>query len=146
MEVFEGKQTMPVQWVLYDAKIYSEVDASQLNGRDGYAYPVTQVHYDRVDGIEWSPESWVMLCPTCGQIWARRYCLALPEINHWQVKRWPCRTHGNGSLWDAWNKNWNASLPFPLLVREMDILHDWWENGIRTHMEYFRQKHFRRKV
>ena len=98
-----------------------------------------------VEGYTYKPESWNIMCPRCGILWASRSNVDLPNDN-WQVKRWPCQACDGGSLWDAWNEPWNRSLPPTLLEREMNIIKGWYDQGINTYQKFFQFKHFRRKV
>lgn len=99
----------------------------------------------KCEGYVSKPEAWNIMCQHCGLVWAKRINVDLSNDN-WQVKRWPCQSCGNGSLWDAWNKPWNRSLGPDLLHREMQIIKNWWDEGIRTYNQFFQYKHFRRKV
>ena len=108
-------------------------------------YPTKKTPCIRADGILYRPESWIIFCGRCGDVWARRFNREL-DNNHWTVKNWPCESCGLGSLWDNWNKAWNLSLPPKLLLREMDIIYNWHNEGIRTYEEFFRHKFFRRTV
>jgi hypothetical protein len=120
----------------------SHVTRWQVEGR---VYDPVDTPDVRVDGRDFTPEAWAILCNRCGTVWARRTNMNLPNRN-WQVKRWPCQSCDYGSLWDTWNEAWNRSLPKELLYREMDIIQRWYDEGIRTYAQFFQRKFFRRKV
>ena len=133
MEVTCGKTSHLTKWTLYpltEAEVfYDPVDSPD----------------QRIDGRTFRPESFKVMCHHCGVIWAERVNFDLPNDN-WSVKRWPCQACDGGSLWDAWNEPWNRSLPYGLLVREMNLIKGWYDQGIRSYHQFFQFRHFRRKV
>ena len=135
MEVTCAKETHLTRW-----RLYPERHHTKFKSFDPVETPDV-----KMEGRTYRPESWKIMCPDCGAIWASRENVDLPN-NNWQVKRWPCQACGHGSLWDAWNKPWNRSLPYELLIREMTLIKGWYDMGIKTYREYFQYKHFRRKV
>jgi len=115
------------------------------NHKISYTYPIAETPSIALDGRVYQPDSWLIFCGHCGDVWAKR--LLVSKLNdHWNIRIWPCRKCGNGSLWDAWNEPWNRSLPTALLHREMDIIKGWYDEGIRTYHQFFQYKHFRRTV
>lgn len=108
-------------------------------------YPTVETPSIGINGGIYQPDCWVIFCGHCGNVWGKRFLIDQPN-DHWNIRIWPCRNCGNGSLWDAWNKPWNMSLPPELLHREMDIIAGWWDEGIRTYNQFFQYKHFRRIV
>lgn len=110
-----------------------------------YHYPVVEAPSIALHGQTYEPDSWIIFCGHCGNVWGQRVLIDRPN-DHWNIRIWPCRDCGNGSLWDAWNKPWNLSLPPELLHREMDIIKGWWDEGIRTYHQFFQYKHFRRII
>ena len=99
----------------------------------------------KVEGRVYKPEAWRIMCHHCGAMWAKRVNVDAPNTN-WVIKRWPCIACDGGSLWDAWNEPWNRSLPLSLLQREMELVKNWYDEGINTYSKFFQFKHFRRKV
>jgi hypothetical protein len=97
------------------------------------------------DGKHYYPANWNVFCPVCGHLWARRF-LVDDVPRPWQYHAWPCLACGHGSLWDSYNKAWNVTLPPDLVLRELDIIQNWYDQGINTYLKYFQYKHFRRKV
>ena len=130
IDVVASKRTMPTQWVLYD------------HGGKGTAYPVMQTPYQRLDGREYRSESWIVACNKCGHVWARRYAMDRPLMDNWHFKMRPCKTCGNGSLWDGWNEPWTRSLPPELLIRELLLAADWIDLGCDTHIKLWSYKHY----
>jgi hypothetical protein len=138
---------MPTQWLLYDLYIYlhdGQIKHHPEGRGHGYAYPVTQTPKMIMDGATYRSESYVIVCNKCGEVWARRVALDREDIDNWQVKRIPCRIHGNGSLWSDWNEPWNRSLPYELLLRELDLMKQWYDLGVRTHLQFWKYKHYGR--
>lgn len=133
MEVFAGKTMHPMQFILNPYKV------------DCHRYPETQAPAMNMDAREWRPESWNIGCHHCGDIWAKRVVLR-DDNPHWNWKTWPCFRCGYGSLWDPWNEPWNMSLPTELLHRELDMVQHWYDLGIKTYNDYFKYRHFRRKI
>jgi hypothetical protein len=131
MQVDTGRNLIKTRFILY-----------QTVG-DNHVYPGKESPCVQMRGVDYKPESWHIICPDCGTLWATRE--VLPTSKHWTVRLWPCRDCGNGSLWDAWNKPWNLSLPVELLLREMEIIKGWFDEGIRTYKDWFTTKHLRRK-
>lgn len=133
MEVSCAKETHLTRWILYPRE-------TAMKGYEAVATPDV-----KMEGRVYRPESWHIFCHRCGVHWAQLLNVDLPNDN-WQVKRWPCQGCGHGSLWDAWNEPWNRSLPYELLLREMNLIKGWYDEGIRTYNQFFQYKHFRRKV
>lgn len=76
------------------------------------------------------PYSYGFACPVCGDVWARA------GVEHsgskWHFMHMPCRKHKEGlrvpgSLWLAWDPEWNALLPHNLLLRELELHIAFWE-------------------
>lgn len=134
MLVESGQELHRTTWTLYP------FDRDQVRHYDPVDTPVI-----RMEGRNYAPESWRIMCPHCGDVWASRLLCDEPN-DHWQVRRWPCWDCGGGSLWDAWQPPWNRSLGWELLCREMDLIKDWHDRGIRTYNQYFSEVRFRRKV
>ena len=131
-----GTETVLTMWQLYP---YLPVS---VQPRRNSPVPTPVV---RMEGRNYAPESWHIICPHCGCLWATRQLVEHPN-NNWQVKRWPCESCGSGSLWDHWNEPWNRSLGEDLLHREMGLIKGWYDRGIRTYNQYFHEVRFRRNV
>ena len=107
-------------------------------------FPATLTPNIQVDGIQYVPESWIIACQYCGSVWAKRSNTTYENIN-WQFKLRACEDCGNGSLWDAWNKPWNRSLPEKLILREMYLLLSWYDHkDVKTSTQLFTHTHRRR--
>lgn len=110
----------------------------------GHIFPAMVAPNIQVDGRQYVPESWIIACQHCGEVWAKRHNTTYENVN-WQFKLRACPDCGNGSLWDAWNKPWNRALPEKLILREMNLILDWYETkGVTTYIKLFEHKHRRR--
>lgn len=92
----------------------------------------------RADGRNYAPWNLRVMCHSCGSVWASRHIDNAPKRKqNWSFRYLLCEQCGGGSLWVAGDPAWNKSIVGPLLHREMRLVQNWYEEGIRTSAAYF---------
>lgn len=76
-----------------------------------------------VDGKHYEPISYRIICPRCGNMWAKREVIAPKQ--QWHCFKLPCFT----SLWIEHDESWNASLGPRLLRQELKLLAKEFQDG-----------------
>ena len=115
----------------------------QLVFMGGRAYDL-EIPMSRADGKRFLPSNYVIYCPILGEVWAKRY-VKHPDVNRWWAKPMPCVEAGFGFLWDRYDQSWNLSLPYELLVRELDLINIYYEEGANNLAALFPSPNFARR-
>lgn len=113
IQFFPDKETIPGQLIFTDGS--------------GRAYDL-EIPFMRADGKRFLPQNFIIYCPILGEVWAKRY-VKHPQAGKWWSKAKPCADAGFGFLWDPYDEAWNQSLPYGLLVREIELIGMYYEHG-----------------
>ncbi len=98
----------------------------------------TPMYHTHIDGRHYAPFNVRIMCASCGDVWASRHIDDMPDRQqNWTFRLKNCEPCGNGSLFMRGDPAWNESIPPELLLRELRIISQWYERGVRTYNDYF---------
>ena len=103
-----------------------------------------QIPKTAADGKVFLPANYIIYCSICGDVWGERQVFHENAGRYW-AKDKPCRHCGHGFIWEDYDEAWNKSLPLPVLVREIELIHNFYTEGAKNIHALFPPKSIRRQ-